>query len=33
MAKLNEDWPKEAEAEENVGKAEVAKLVKELNLS
>ena len=33
MANLNEDWLKETKAEEIVGKAEVAKLVKELNLS
>ena len=33
MANINEDWLKETKAEEIVGKAEVAKLVKELNLS
>ena len=33
MANINEEWLKETKAEEIVGKAEVAKLVKELNLS
>ena len=33
MANINEPWLKETKAEEIVGKAEVAKLVKELNLS
>ena len=32
MANLDEDWLKETKAEEIVGKAEVAELVKELNL-
>ena len=32
IANLNEDWLKETKAEEIVGKQEVAKLVKELDL-